>query len=112
MTDLATIFVGGGAASVVVAVIGWLAARRLNSANYADIAARMAREIADDLREDNAALRNDVETLQRSVDNLRERVGELSDTLRIAITRLDEYGHDTEHLRAVLRGGGRNGRPV
>lgn len=97
MIDLASLFVGGGVCSVIVALIGVVAHRKLNSANYADILARMAREIADDLRADNQRLEDRVTRLER-------RIGELTETLRQAIQRLDEYGHDTDPLRAVLHG--------
>ena len=74
---------------------------------FAQIVSEMSRQVAADLREDNEKLEQKVDGLERSVDTLRLRVVELTDALRGAISRLDEYGHDTDPLRAVLNG--RNG---
>lgn len=108
MTDIASLLTATGAGSVVTALIAGLFGWRLRSANYAQIVSEMSRQVAADLREDNEKLEAKVDGLERSVDTLRLRVVDLTEALRGAITRLDEYGHDTDPLRAVLNG--RNGR--
>lgn len=97
MNDLASFLAATGVGSVVTALVAGLFGWRLRSANYAQIVSDMAREVADDLREDN-------EILGQRVDRLESRVGELTEALWIAITRLDAHGQDTDPLRAVLHG--------
>lgn len=106
MTDLASLLVGGGIASVIVALIGAIVNRRLNSANYAEVVSRISVELAEQVDKKNEKLESKVDSLELSVDGLKERVGELTDALREAINRLDGYGHDTDPLRKVLH---RNG---
>lgn len=108
MTDLASLLVGGGIASVIVALIGAIVNRRLNSANYAEVVSRISVELAEQVDKQNEKLESKVDSLELSVDGLKDRVGELTDALRMAISRLDALGHDTDPLRAVLNG--RNGR--
>ncbi|MEV4155401.1 hypothetical protein AB0J48_20460 [Nocardia salmonicida] len=100
MTDIAGLLTSMGVGSVLTALIAGLFGWRLRSANYAQIVSAMAREVAEDLREDN-------EKLDRRVGNLESRVAELTTALWEAILRLDAAGHNTDPLRAVLQG--RNG---
>lgn len=106
MNDLASLLVGGGIASVVVALIGAVVNRKLNSANYAEVISRISSDFARRVDEKNEELERKVDALELSVDGLKDRVNELTDALRTAISRLDALGHDTDPLRAVLH---RNG---
>lgn len=104
MNDLSALLTASGAGSAVTVLIAGLFGRRLRSANIAQIAAEMSRQVAADLREDNAKLEAKVDSMQLSVDGLRTRVGELTDALRMAIGALDSHGHDTTSMRAILYG--------
>lgn len=109
MNDVAALLVAGGIGSVVVALIGALFNRRLNSANYAKIVAELSNSIAADLRADNLALKAEVSQLDKAVDQLRERVGVLIGQLNVAIPLLEMQGIDTAEMRAAIRGGRANG---
>ncbi|MFC9892102.1 hypothetical protein ACFVMC_00270 [Nocardia sp. NPDC127579] len=104
MNDLAALFTATGVGSVLTALVAGLFGWRVRSANVAQIAAEMSRQVAADVRADNERLEARFEACQASVDSLRDRVGELSDALHRAIVRLDEYGHDTASMKAVLYG--------
>ncbi|WP_280201397.1 hypothetical protein [Nocardia cyriacigeorgica] len=97
MNEIASLLAATGVGSVVTALVAGLFGWRLRSANYAQIVSEMSRQVAADLREDN-------EILGQRVDRLESRVSELTAALWTAITRLDEHGHDTDPLRAVLHG--------
>ncbi|MBF6368436.1 hypothetical protein IU469_22320 [Nocardia puris] len=97
MNDIASLLAATGVGSVVTALVAGLFGWRLRSANYAQIVSDMAREVAEDLREDNAKL-------EHRVERLEHRVLDLTEALREAIHRLDDVGHDTDPLRAVLHG--------
>lgn len=104
MDQLAELLTASGAGSVLTVLVTGVFGRRTRAANIAELAAEMSRQVAADVRADNEKLERKFEACQASVDNLRDRVGELSDTLRRAIVRLEEYGHDTAGMKAVLYG--------
>ncbi|WP_280329581.1 hypothetical protein [Nocardia wallacei] len=113
-----TLLVGSGVVSTVIGTIGAIVGavlgrrgKRLESADYAEIAARvstsgatMSQAIADDLREDNQQLNEKVDRLQSSVEGLRERIAELTDAIWKAVHRIESHGHDATDLRAVITG--------
>lgn len=117
-SDLVTLLVGSGVVSTVIGTIGAIVGavlgrrgKRLESADYAEIAARvstsgatMSKEIADDLREDNEKLDKKVDRLESSVERLSIRVAELTDAVWKAIHRLEPHGEDTTDLRAIVAG--------
>lgn len=117
-SDLVTLLVGSGVVSTVIGTIGAIVGavlgrrgKRLESADYAEIAARvstsgatMSKEIADDLREDNEKLDKKVDRLESSVERLSNRVAELTDAVWVAIRRLEPHGEDTTDLRAIVTG--------
>ncbi|WP_187685156.1 hypothetical protein [Nocardia wallacei] len=114
MTLLVSSGVVTTAGGVVGAAIGAFAGRRgkrLKSADYAEIAARvstsgatMSQAIAEDLREDNKQLDLKVDRLESSVERLSSRVAELTDAVWVAIRRIESHGHDATDLRAVITG--------
>jgi len=104
VNDIASLLTATGVGSALTALVAGIFGWRLRSANYAQIVSDMSRQVAEDLRKDNRELEQKVDTLQGSVETLRLRVIELTEALRGAIHRLDEYGHDTDPLRAVLQG--------
>lgn len=104
MNDLAQFFVGGGVATVIVALIGAIAARKMNSANYAEVISRVSADFAQRVNENNRELESKVDALELQMAGLQDRVGQLTDALREAIQRLDALGHNTDPLRAVLNG--------
>lgn len=108
MSELVTTLVGSGVVSAAIGSLGavWAARkpRKLQDADLAAIAAKMATDVADDVREDNRVLEKKVDTLQLSVDTLRDRVQLLTDALWTAIRRLDSHGADSTDLRKVVNG--------
>lgn len=94
------------------ALIGAFAGRRgrkLQSADYAQIAAAMSQQVADDVRVDKekmeARFEAKVDQLQSSVDHLRSRVDLLTDTVWAAIRRLELAGVDATDIRHVVVNG-------
>lgn len=94
----------GGVSGAIIGAVAGRRGKRLKSADYAEIGAKvsnmgaeMSQKIAADLRKDN-------EKLENKVDTLTARVERLTDALWIAIRRIESSGQDAADMRAVING--------
>ncbi|MCM6777929.1 hypothetical protein NDR87_31475 [Nocardia sp. CDC159] len=104
---MSTILVSGGVSAVLVSLVQAVAARRprrLKSADYAEIAARVSNMGAEMSQKIAADLRRENEKLENKVDALARRVSELTDALWLAIRQIESTGQDASAMRAVLNG--------
>ncbi|WP_280393249.1 hypothetical protein [Nocardia wallacei] len=114
MNDLAAVLTSGGVASAVTALIAGFFGWRVKSADYAKIVSEISRQVAEDLRKDNAQLKTETQQLKTeiheldvTVDRLRSRVVVLIGLINQAIPIVEAAGVDvTEYRRAVRQGSG------
>ena len=101
--SVAQLVVTGGAASVIVALVGGFFGWRMNQANYAKALVETSNAFTERLDKRNESLEAKVDRLELHIDGLDDRVTALSEQLRIAIPLLQASGHDVAEMRAVLR---------
>lgn len=103
MTDWAGLLttVGGGG-GVLTGLLGGVYGYRNRQANYAQASANISRDVAGDLRAENAELKGDIQEVDKKVDQLRADIIDLKQVLLFAILRLERHGEDTTDIRAAL----------
>lgn len=112
MSDFASVLTGGGVGSGFTAIVAGLIWWRKSSGDYARVASEISRQVAQDLRKDNAELkteqrqmRADMAELDRTADRLRERLLIMIGLIDRAIPRLESAGVDVTEYREAVRGG-------
>lgn len=107
MTTLAQPVVIGGLLGVLGILIGALAARKLNQANYAKALVEASNAFAARLDERNQKLEDRSDRLEAKADELEERIDTLVALLKAVIPLLDAAGHDATvaQIRTAIRGG-------